>query len=95
MVMTMNRCDEWNFFIQKMQETALDEYRTTREYELRKMRQAYLEDVMSNELTLDQKVFIDEVLFELITFHEQEADLLYHQGIKDGMWILKTLGVLA
>ena len=89
----MNRYEEWEFFIDQLQESALKEYRATREYELRKMRQEHLDDMMSNELTVDQRTFIEEILYEIISFNDREADLMYHQGMKDGVWMLKTLGV--
>lgn len=91
----MNRCEEWKFFIEQLQESALKEYHSTREYELRKMRQEYLDDMMSNELSSDQRTFIEEILYEIISFHDREADLLYQQGLKDSVWILRALGVLA
>lgn len=91
----MNRCEEWKFFIEQMQDAATKEYCSTREYELRQTRQAHLDDMMSNELTADQKVFIEEILFEIISFHDREADLLYRQGMKDCVWMLKNLGVIA
>lgn len=91
----MNRCEEWRFFIEQLQENALKEYYTTREYELRKIRQEHLDEMMSGELTADQRTFIEEILYEIISFHDREADLLYQQGVKDGVWMLKTLGVLA
>lgn len=42
----MNRYEEWKFFIGQLQESALKEYHTTREYELHKMREEYLDDMM-------------------------------------------------
>lgn len=50
---------------------------------------------MSNELTTDQNIFIEEIIYEMITFYSREADLMYHQGMKDSVWMLKTLVVLA
>ena len=91
----MNRTEEWRFFVEQLQESAIKEYHGTREYEQSKTRQAHLDDMMSNELTPSQRVFIEEILFEIISFHGREADLLYQQGMKDGVWVLKNLGVLA
>ena len=90
----MSRTEEWKFFIEQLQESALKEYHATRGYELRQRRQEYLDDIMSNELTTDQKVCIEEILFEIISFHDREADLLYQQGMKDCVWVLRSLGVL-
>lgn len=90
----MNRAEEWEFFVHQLQERALKEHHATREYELRKARQEHLDDMMSNELTPSQRVFIEEILFEMISFHDHEADLLYQQGMKDCVWVLRSLGVL-
>lgn len=90
----MNRCEEWKFFIEQLQEKALADYHSTREYELRKMRQEYPDDMMSNELTENQRTFIEEILYEIISLHDREADLLYQQGLKDSVWMLRTLGGL-
>lgn len=89
----MNRTEEWEFFVHQLQERALKEHHATREYELHKTRQAHLDDMMSNELTTDQRVCIEEILYEIISFHDHEADLLYQQGMKDCVWVLKNLGV--
>jgi len=52
-------------------------------------------EMLFNELSEDQRIFIEDILYEIITFHDCEADLLYQQGLKDSVWMLKTLGVLA
>lgn len=91
----MNRCKELEFFIEQLQENALKEYHASREYELRKIRQEHLDDMLSNELSADQRTFIEEILYEIISFYDREADLLYQQGLKDSVWMLKTLRVLA
>lgn len=90
----MNRLEEWNLFVKKLQESTLKAYSSTYEYELRKTRQAYLDDMMSNELTADQRVCIEEILVEIISFHNRESALLYQQGMKDCVWLLRNLGVL-
>ena len=91
----MNRVEEWTFVMEQLQEKALNEYRASHAYELREKRQEDLEDLLFNELAPDQKEFIEGILFELVSFYEYEADLLYQQGMKDCTWLLKRLGVLA
>ncbi len=51
--------------------------------------------MMTNELTEDQRTFIEEILYEMIAFRDREANLLYQQGLKDSVWMLRTLGVIA
>lgn len=87
----MHRREEWKLFIKQLQESALQEYYSTPEYTLHKIRQAQLDDLLTNELTADQKSFVEEIVSEIIALHDREADLLYRQGIKDGVWMLKIL----
>ena len=61
----MNRAEEWRFFVEQLQESALKEYYSTREYELGKTRQAHLDDMMSNKLIPQQSAFyIDTTCIE-------------------------------
>lgn len=91
----MNRHEEWNDLLNCLQENALKHYQTTPEYELRKARQELIDDMLYCELMDDQQKVIEEIIGELLSFQAREADLLYRQGIKDGIWMLKSLGVLA
>lgn len=91
----MNRTEQWNLVLKQLQENAVQNYRSTQEYELRQKREEDLDDLLSNEFLSDQKEFIDEVLLETSAFHDNDADRLYRQGMKDCVWLLKNLEVLA
>lgn len=91
----MDRTEAYQFFMEQLQESALEKYSTTQEADLRRARQEELEQVMENELTADQQPILEKILAEIISFHDQEADLLYRQGMRDCVWLLKSLGVLA
>lgn len=91
----MNRQETWNEFLDCLQEAACKQYQSTQEYTLRQAIQKDLDEMLSCELMESQKTFIEEIISELLSLQAQEADLLYRQGVKDGIWLLKSLGVLA
>lgn len=37
----------------------------------------------------------EEILFELILAAKHETEVFYHQGLKDCVWMINDLGVLA
>ena len=91
----MNRNDEWNEFQRNLMSCTLNSLNATDEYEYRKKRQEELDEMLTTNLTSIEKDMVDEVLFELGVAAEREAELLYRQGLKDCVWLLKNLGVLA
>ncbi len=91
----MNRNEEWNEFLGNLLSCALEGLKGTKEYEYRSVRQEYLDEMLSTNLTKDEKDMVDEVLLELGTAAEHETELLYRQGFKDCVWLLKNVGVLA
>lgn len=91
--MTKNK--EWNEFLHNLLSCSVKKLQDTKEYEYRKARREQLEEMLDTNLTMDQKDMVDEVLFEFGLAAEQEAGLLYRQGLKDCVWLLKNLGVLA
>lgn len=60
-----------------------------------KLQQAHIDEMPITNLTADEKDMVDGVLFELGVAAEHETGILYRQGLKDCVWILKSLGVLA
>lgn len=91
----MSKNEEWNEFLTKMLSCALKNLQSTREYEYREQRREQIDEMLTTNLTVDEKELVDEVLFELGSAAEQETELLYQQGMKDCVWLLKSLGVLA
>lgn len=91
----MNRHDEWNNLLSQLQDHAVNEYHATLEYALQRKRQKIIDDMLYCELMDEQQKAIEAIISELLSFQAREADLLYRQGIKDGIWMLKSLGVLS
>ena len=91
----MNNNQEWNEFLNNLLSNAIAEYKDSEEYKHIKQRQEHIDEMLTTNLTQDEKEFIEEILFELGLMAEREMEIAYHQGIKDGVWILKNLGLIA
>ena len=91
----MNRNEEWNELLSNLLSCALKNLQATREYEYRRQRQEQLDEMLTTNLTKEEKVMVEEVLFELGVAADHESESLYQQGLKDCVWLLKNLGVLA
>lgn len=91
----MDRKDEWNHFLMNLRNKSWEEFRETREFAYRRQRREYLDGLLEDNLTEDQKNMVDEVIWELEVADEHEGNELYEQGMRDCVWMLKTLGVLS
>lgn len=91
----MSKHEEWNEFLGNLLSCNLKGLQTTREYEYRRERQEHIDEMLTTNLTSDQKNMVDEVLYELGLEAEHETETLYRQGLMDCVWLLKNLGVLA
>lgn len=91
----MNRNEEWNEFLNNLLSCASKNLQATREYEYRKQRQEQIDEMLTTNLTEEERVMVEEVLFELGVAADYESEALYRQGLKDCVWLLKNLGVLA
>jgi len=91
----MTNQQEWNEFLNSLLSNAIAGYRNSKEYGYLKQRQEQIDEMLTTNLTEDEKIFVEEILFELGLAAERETEIVYHQGLRDGIWLLKDLGVLA
>ena len=91
----MSKNEEWNEFLSNLLSCSLKNLQTTKEYEYQKQRREHIDEMQTTNLTKDEKDMVEEVLFEFGLAAEHETELLYQQGLKDCVWLLKNLGVLA
>ena len=61
----MTKNDEWNEFLNNLCLNALSKNEKSKEYEYLKERQAQIDEMLTTNLTADEKVFIEEILSEL------------------------------
>lgn len=91
----MTRREEWDVFLSRLRLRAWEEFQKTREYACRKQREEELEQILEDNLSENQKHIVDEVLWELGLAADHEGKDFYAQGMRDCVWMLRTLGVLA
>jgi len=91
----MTNNEEWNEFLNNMLSNAIGKYKETTEYEYIKKQQEEIDMLFRDNLTVDQKELVEECLFDIGLIADRETDVAYQQGLKDCVWILKNLGVLA
>ncbi len=91
----MSRPEEWDEFLLRLRLRHWEEFKKTREYEDRKQRQEELEGLLADNLSDVEKAMVEDVLWEQGLMAEREGADLYVQGIRDCVWMLKTIGVLA
>ena len=91
----MTRHEEWNEFLTRLRLRYWEETKKTREYEYRKQREEELEGLLADNLGEQEKDLVDSVLWELGLAADRAGEDLYAQGMRDCVWMLKTLGVLA
>ena len=87
----MNNKKEWNEFLNNLLSNAIAEYKDSEEYKHIKQRKERIDEMLTTNLTQDEKEFVEETLFELCLMVERETEVAYYQGIKDGVWLLKNL----
>ena len=82
-----------NQFMKDMANTAQNKYRSTKEYLYYKYRREEIDQILAGLLMEDQKELVDAFLEEIDDAAQHEVQAVYLQGVRDGIDILKSLGV--
>ena len=88
----MSNQEEWNELLSDLCSNAIIGHRSSKEHEYLKQRRAHIDEMLTTNLTADEKEFVDDILFDLGVMAERETEVVYQQGVKDGIWLLKNLG---
>ncbi len=91
----MNFSKEWDAFTQTLVARAVGNYRSSEEYTYYRHRAKDIDELLTNSLCEDEKELVDEILFELDAAADRETEVIYRQGLRDGITILKILGAFA
>ena len=91
----MTNHEEWNEFLDNLRTNAIGRYKETPEFEYIKKQQEEIDMMFRDNLTVDQKELVEECVFELLLIADRESEVVYRQGLRDCVWLLKNLGVLA
>ena len=84
---------KWDEFLENLLSDIIEKHRTSNEYHRQRLSQ--IDELMTTNLTTDQKFLVDDILFEFGLEAEREMEIVYRQGLKDCVWMLKSLGVFA
>jgi hypothetical protein len=91
----MTNQEEFNYFVDQLLENAVKEFRGTEEYRLLQEKLDQMDRDCNTMLKPEEKEFADEC-FELIMQSDgQEESYVYRKALKDSVFLLKSLGVLA
>ncbi len=91
----MTNHEEWNEFLSNLLTNAIGAYKKTTEHEYVEKQKDEIDMFFRDNLTASQKELVEECLFDIGLMAERESEVVYRQGLKDCVWILKSLGVLA
>ena len=91
----MNSNNEWNEFLESLINDALKEYQNTREFEFLKEKQEQINARLLEAYPEKTNPLIYELAFETGLDEERKNEFVYRQGMKDCIFLLKELGVLA
>lgn len=84
----------WNELLESLSACAVKKYQMSVEYRHWKRRLEQIDEFLTTNLTADQKTLVEEILFEMGTAEERQQQILYKQGIMDGVWMLKQMRVV-
>ena len=85
---------DWFEFINARMETERDQYGKTEEYRHRRVIEIQQDEMLETNLTKDEKLMVDEVMFARCQSLERDGERRYQQGMRDCVEVLKELGVL-
>ena len=89
----MNRMEEWDDFLDAMYLRAMKDLKTSQIFEYQQERQKQREALLSNILISADKPILEEIFVEMWADEEYRMRLMYQQGYKDCIAILKALAV--
>ena len=91
----MTNQEEWNEFLSNLFTNALVEYQDSNESKFLKEKREQIDKRLSENHLEEKEKFYDDFMFETGLDAERKTESLYRKGLKDCIYILKELGVLA
>jgi len=87
--------NEWTELLYDLLSNAVKKHRESKEAEYIAQRRIQIDEMLTTNFSVDEKRFLDEILFELGLASDRETEAVYQQGLRDCTCLLKNLGVLA
>lgn len=92
--MENEKLEVWNELLENLSACAVKKYQTSMEYSCWEQRLEQIRGYLTADLTDEQKMQVEEFLSEIIAAGECQQQILYKQGVMDGVWMLKQMGVV-
>lgn len=86
---------EFELFVDELLSRAVEEFKSTEEYGLLKEKLDRMDCECDTMFRQDEKDFAIECFELLLEVDSQEEEYVYRKGLRDCVYILKNLGVLA
>jgi len=91
----MNRQEVFDLFLDGMLDCAAEAFHSTDQYRLLQEKLERMERDCETNLTQDEQDFARKCFELLLDVSGQQEQYIYRQGMRDGVAVLKRLGVLA
>jgi len=91
----MQNQDDFDFFVNQLLETAVNEFKATEEYKLLREKLDQMERDCDGMFKEDERVFATGCFELLLDVSGREEEYVYRKGLLDGVKLLRWLGGLA
>jgi len=91
----MSTNKEFDFFVDELLSRAVEEFKSTEQYNLLKEKLETMESDCDTMLSKAEKEFAIECFELILDVDSQEEQYVYRKGLQDCVLILKNMGVLA
>lgn len=91
----MTNKEEFNLFVEGLLARAVEEFKSTEQYGLLKDKLEKMDRDCEIMFTKEEQDFTVECFELLLSVDGQQEQYVYRKGLKDCVFILKSLGVLA
>lgn len=89
----MTRKESWDEYLDSMIDIVSAEFRHTKQYYCQQEKRSLLDDWIASRCPKEKREFFENCVVELELDAERRAKFYYRQGIRDGIRILRELGV--
>ena len=90
----MTNQEQLNEFMENLFGNALEAYKKTKEYDFLQEKQEQFNERLAEKESANHD-FLENYAFEIGLDEERKNEFVYQQGMRDCVWLLKNVGVLA
>jgi hypothetical protein len=91
----MGNKEEFDFFIDQLLDNAVSDFKETEQHRLLREKLDRMDSDCETKLNIEERRFVTECFELLLETDGQQEHYVYRKGMKDCVFLLKELGVLA